>query len=268
MHHHIAAALEPPCEIVLRKRRRLTRRPAEEMSVGVIGGAQDFAFVAGRGIRFVETARRLRRIDPDVRVMHAGVSRPELEAANISQSFAGNRQHEVAEHVGAVRPQDVLRKREHDVGLAELPARPDARRRRQIFRVALGRPVAHPLVDRANLGVGQPPLADEMAGAGFRFPGRHDPRARDERDLRGAAAGGVVRCQGEWRGTVRPMARRALAKQNRRDVPVKGEWRLRRRARSLIRPGDGRRRADEQSGGDAKPMLHSVGSRLLTIAAV
>src|SRR5438477_5752361 len=120
--------------------------------------------------------------------MHAGVSRPELETANVSKSFAGNRQHEVAEHIRSVRPQNVLRKREHDVGLAKLPALREARRGWQILRVALERSVAHPPVDGPNLGVGQSPLADEMAGAGFRFPRRHDTRARDTRNLRGAAA--------------------------------------------------------------------------------
>ena len=87
--------------------------------------------------------------------------------------------------------------------------------------------------------VGEPPLVLELALARLRLPRRHDAPRRDVGDLRRVPPHIVVGEQAERADLAGPMARRAARPDDRRDVFVEGQARLRRR--------DGRADGDQQS---------------------
>ena len=83
LHDEIAAGLERPRQLRRHERRDLSRRPAEEMAVGILRRSRHQAVVAGQRIGLVQLARRGGAIDADVGVMHdARVAGMELDAAS------------------------------------------------------------------------------------------------------------------------------------------------------------------------------------------
>ena len=84
LHDEIAAGLERPRQLGLHERRDLSRRPAEEVSVGIFRRSRHQAVVARQRIGLVESARRRRAIDADVGVMHdARVAGMEFDAGHV-----------------------------------------------------------------------------------------------------------------------------------------------------------------------------------------
>ena len=148
LHDEIVAGVEAPREVVRRERRRLSRRPAEKMAVGIVGRAQDHALVAGLGIGLVQPPRRRRRIDADVGVVHAAIARAELQAAHVARAGTRHGDDEVAEHVGAVGAQRVLGKRDDEIGRAELPAGVRRAALRAVRALALEAAAGDPARDR------------------------------------------------------------------------------------------------------------------------
>jgi hypothetical protein len=122
---------------------------------------------------------------------------------------------------------------QHEIRLAETPAGLELRRSRQCGRVALERALAHPLLHERDLIAREPARADELTGTGLGLPRRHvSPRDRVCDQLRTALC--ICICEEAERGAVRPVARRAVAKNQRRNV-----------ARERHAPRLRRRRPDE-----------------------
>ena len=86
-----------------------SRRPAEEMAVGILRALRDHAVVAGLSVRAVAAPRRSRAIDADHGVVHerrrAG---PELDRADEAMRRQRDRQHQVPEHIAIAGPHGVL----------------------------------------------------------------------------------------------------------------------------------------------------------------
>ena len=167
----IGVRLEAPREILRQQRRHLTRRPAEEMAVGILRRVRDQAVVARARICLVETTRGGGPIDADVGVVDdAGVARPELQPAHEARAVDGHRQDEDVKDVGAFRRQRVrLRQRDDEVGLAELPAFRPRARGGQVARIALLGSFVDPLLDQLDLGAvsGCCPTNGPSAGSAF-----------------------------------------------------------------------------------------------------
>ena len=90
------------------------------------------------------------------------------------------------------------------------------------------RAAVHPALNGVDLIVAQPPLAENRKFAGFGQPRRHVPLARFVRDRAGMFHRVGVGQKRKRRRLVRPMARRAVGEEDRRDVL--GERRRRRGA--------------------------------------
>ncbi len=126
---------------------------------------------------------------------------------------------EVAIDVRAARRQ--LEGRRHlddEIRRAEMPAVRELRERGHLRAVAFRHPVLHPVADRRDLRVGQPPLVGELAVAVRRVPGRHVTRLGDFRDRLRVLLHVLVRDQRERRRLPRAMARHAVGVQDGRDA--------------------------------------------------
>jgi hypothetical protein len=216
----IAAGLERPRELGRHQRRDLTRRPTEEVSLGVFSGSRHQAVVARKRIGFVQSARGRRAIDADVGVMDdAWVAGMELDPSHVGPLRHRHFDREDAEGVCLLRG-----KRERRVGLddqirfAEQPAISVFRQEGQRLRIALGRAIRRPLIDQRNFPAREQSLAGEVSDLRRHFPGRHEARARDLRDLRRAAADFIVSGERKWPGPAGAMTGDARVKHNRRDV--------------------------------------------------
>ena len=187
--------------------------------------------------------------------MHRAAAGPELEAAHVARRRPRHGDHEVAEDVGAILAQRVLRKRHDQVGLAELPACAEARQRRQVRRVALDESSLRPAIDGRDRVVAQPAFAREVAEPGVGFPRRHVAAGGGGGDLRAVAPRVLVGKQAEGGGAVLPMARCALPVEDRRDIAREGD----RRVGGLLRVYPRGGQACQQEHDERHHPLHGFG---------
>ena len=98
----------------------------------------------------------------------AFVARSELDGPDEPRSVDGNRDHEIAEDVEAVRgKREGLRALDDEVRLAELPALRPFRRRRQSGGIAFDCALFDPQADRVDLFGREPTLPEELDIANF-----------------------------------------------------------------------------------------------------
>jgi hypothetical protein len=155
------------------------------------------------------------------------VARPEFDSLNVPALVQRHRQNEVAEQILAFgRHGKRLGHGQNQVGLPEMPAVRKARRRRPFARIALDGTRLDPIAQRLDFLVVEPPLPLEMPELGVRLPGRHEAMLGRRHDLRRPLSDVVVVQQRERRGFTRPVARRAVLKNDGGDVPVEGEGTL------------------------------------------
>ena len=168
----------------------------------------------------VERAAHPAAIEDDVGVVHdLLVARQDLDRAHVPRAVHRRGKDDVPERVGAFRRQrEGLRRRQHEIWRAQLPARGKGRRRRQRRRSPSGEPARCQAASVAISASLKPTLADEAAVARLRWPWRHVAAGRHLDDLPGAAAGIVERQQRERTRTAGVMAGSAVPEQDRRDV--------------------------------------------------
>lgn len=130
------------------------------------------------------------------------------------------------------------------------------RRGRPIGGVTLGRTRFHPLRDQRDLRLAQPARADNGEFAALRQPWRHAALARDVGNLAGALDRVRVCQKRERRRFAGPVAGRAVRVDDRRDVPIEGNLRMRRRSPAAC---GGSQRPDDRSSERATTRHRSVG---------
>src|SRR5258707_9254139 len=94
--------------------------------------------------------------------MHRATAGQEFNGADKARADVSYRDHEVAEHVGPVRPQRVLRKRQDEIGLAQLPAGREAWRGWKIPGVPLQQAALGPSLNDRDVGICQTALAAQL----------------------------------------------------------------------------------------------------------
>ena len=190
--------------------------------------------------------------------MHdGGIAGMEFEAVHVARRRDGQRKHE---RPGKNRhrrraPRPRLRQRDDEIRRPQLPACGPRRCRGQVGRVACRRAARGPKPDQFDLPIREVRLADEIAGARIRFPGRHQVGAGDTCDERRARPHGVVADEAERPGPVRMMAAGASRVQDRRDV-FRERHLLANRGLTAVTGGNSRREhrsAGQQAGGSKKP---------------
>jgi hypothetical protein len=156
--------------------------------------------------------------------------RSELDRADVDVGLERRPQHQVPIDV-VLAGTEVERARGGDdrVGPPEPPALGPRRRRRPIGGLPFLLAPLDPALDGVNLVVAQPPLAEDRELAALRQPRRHVTLARFLGDAIGVLDGVGVGQQRERRDLARPVARRAVGEQDRRDVLVERDGRGRRR---------------------------------------
>jgi hypothetical protein len=189
-------------------------------------------------------------------VHDACVAGKEFDTPDVAHAVNGNRDDEDPKNIGPIRPQRIgLGQRDHEVGLAELPALGEHGRRRQIARVAFSGPRGHPPLDEIDLGTGERMLSDERTVLRVGAPGRHQTISRHVADLARVLPRRIVRQQAEGRDAARMVAAGAAIEHQGRDVPVEGHDRCLERARGRR----GEPRQSEDRGGKAR---HEAADRL------
>ena len=206
-------------------------RPPEKMAVGILRALRDHAVVARLSIRAVAAPRRSRAIDADDGVVDERRRPGRNSTARTKRSDgSATRQHEVAKHVAIARPHGVRAWHGDDeIRLAELPAvGPDWSARADpqgCPRPRLRSPSAESLQSQraGDAGRRRTPRGPAQAATGGMCPvARHlDDLVRARPDVRETQ-------QAERRRLSRPMARRTVLEQDRRDVLAEGGRRRRR----------------------------------------
>ena len=116
-------------------------------------------------IASVELTRRLRTVNPEVRVMYdPRIARMKLDGANVPRARQRDRHDERAEKIAAVGAHGVrLRHRYDEVGRAEPPPAIPVRHRRQIGCISFGETTRNPSLDFVELSRRQPAVVLELA---------------------------------------------------------------------------------------------------------
>ena len=180
LHDEIAVGVEPPRRVPFEERRKLSRRPAEELPVREFSAATQPAVEAGSRVRGIVGATRACAVDADVRVMDdAWIVGTELEPAHVVSTRQPERDDEISQLIGPSRLDDIrLGHRDHGIGLAEPPPVGEPRGDRKIGRRSLRRTVGDPSVDRRNFSVAQTPRAGEFRAVDrVGFPWGHRARS-------------------------------------------------------------------------------------------
>ena len=152
-------------------------------------------------------------------VNDAPIAGSNFYSANIPVGRQMQRNHKTPRHVLAFGGNGIrLGHLKDHVGLAQLPAVRELRRRRQVGRIAFGRSVRGPLLYQCPLLVRQPPLALKLAVAGFQLPGRHQALFGDNGNLLRPFRRVTVRQQGKRSHFVRPMTIGAVVEEDGRNV--------------------------------------------------
>ena len=222
----VGVRVEAPGEIVRQQRRHLAGRPSEKVTVGIGRRPRDQAVVSRPRIRVVERARRRRRIDPDVGVVHdSRIAGPEFEAADEAPRDRRESAARRCETRRSLRPASVY-------GCGSVMTRsgfPSCQpsvhcgcdcdwRTADCRLLAFRRAGVGPAPQQRDLRVAQRMLADERAIAGIGLPRRHEPLRGDLRDLRRVPFRVRVGEQAERRRSARVMTHAAAIVQQRRDV--------------------------------------------------
>ena len=245
-HHQVAVLFQGPCHPVLHHRRGLAGRPAEEVAVWVPGGQRNQPFIARLRILLIPLLGRSCRIDHHGRVVNdRWIAGSELPRFDVTPRRYPNRNHEITDPVGSARRQSVgVGHFDDQVGRPQRPVVGPFRRRRQCRRVAKRSALICPPDDGGDLLISEAPARDKFAVSGLGLPRRHRATLDGCRDTLRARPCLCKSQHAERRRAPRTMARRALLKENRRDVF--GE-RDRRWSRSTLgcrrNPQDSRRQA-------------------------
>ena len=221
----VGAPVDPPRHalgLLVGKRAGL---PEEEVAVGVEAlrlGRDLHAREAHVGVGRVAFTGLPRAVDEQVRVVtDLAVTHPDLHRPHVARARHRSGEDEVVEHVGSVGPKEIgLRRREHEIGWAELPALGEARRRRSGLEVTLGGSRFEPALDEGDLGVGEAPCALEDVLARLGQPRGHVPARRHLADLLGVRAHVAVAEKAERSRFARAVTDRAVLEDDGGDVPV------------------------------------------------
>ena len=216
--------------------------PEEEMAVRLEAIGDDLqvhSWKAHGGVGGVAPARPARSIDQHVGVMHEPWrARQDLDRSHVLRLVDWRGQDEVVKPIVAVRIEhEAGWRRQHEIGYPELP-RGRERWRGRYSGVAFRRSSLHPGRQLPDRVIRQPPLADEVAMALDRRPGRHVTPAGHLHNLPGAPANLLVGRQRERSNTAVVMTWGAPRVDDRRDVG-------RKRGRCL---GDGSRQSIAPAG--------------------
>ena len=187
LHNEVAAGLKGPRQIGRHQWGDLSRRPAEEVAVGILGRARHQAVVSGERVGGVEPARRVGAIDADVGVVHdAGVARMELDAPHVAAFVNRDGQREDSECIGRVGAEhERLGQRDDEIGRAEQPTVGKAGRARGSGWIAFGCSCGGPGLEPVEFAVAQRPLVGEVPDGWVDFPWGHEPRAGHLHNLPG-----------------------------------------------------------------------------------
>ena len=188
-----------PAHALGRGARRLPGRPSEKHPVGKSRLAAAAALVSRSRLVIVAPPRQPRAIDLDVGVMHDfRVSRPEFHRPDVRRRAHGNRNHEGAKDIAALRRQHVRLRASATTtsGVPSCHASENVGSRRQICGIASHHPLRHPFLNRRDFGIRQLPLALEAAMARLGLPRRHRARASDLGDSVARAAARLRRSAG------------------------------------------------------------------------
>ena len=208
LHHEVVAWLDAPGRALDPWHRRHPGCPAEQVTFGRKGVAELHAVKAWLGVPRVTPLRRLRPIQPHEGVMNeTGAARPELDGLHEARRRHGHGHHEIAPDFGAVSPQLIAdRQRDHQVGLAQLPAIGNRWRGGQVRWVAFGRALLVPLPQKSDLVIREAALTRKHPETRRGKPGGHHAPFGDLCDQPRAAPHVVVGQEREWRRFSRTMA--------------------------------------------------------------
>ena len=152
-------------------------------------------------------------------------SRPDVDRFHPTCSCHRDRNNEIPEHLRAIGAHlEWPLEMEFEVGLPEPPARIQARNRRRPGGSARGRPLQHPLADKPDLCVGEPPFFDEGSVAVFWQPWRHVATLRYVGDLAGVPPDIFIAQERKRPGLARSVARGTILVNDGRDVAVIRDW--------------------------------------------
>jgi hypothetical protein len=186
--HEIGAGVETPGHVVGLLRGRRSRFPEQEMTFGLETSGHDLQVHSGKpdpGILSITRARPPAGIEKDVGVVHEPrLARQNLDCAYESGRRERVRENEIVELVAALGgKREARRRRQDEIGRSKLPRRDERWRRWSGRSVTFRRTVLHPAREKVDLGIGEPPLANEAAVPGNRRPRGHETPAGHLDDL-------------------------------------------------------------------------------------
>ena len=168
--------------------RRTAWSPGQKTAIQFRVPAIELAIHAGRS-HFINLTIRdvqcLRAIESDVAMVNQlWISRVDFNASHVTRSRDGYGQNKTRPRVCVrAREQNVGRQFYYEIRLTQLPPFGECRGSWQVSGSAFRCSFGNPLLDRLNLFVSQPALADKFSVARFRQPWRHIARTGDGRNL-------------------------------------------------------------------------------------
>ncbi len=217
----IGAAIETPGHAFGRHDGPASGRPADELAFRILTALPRHPVEARLAVLTVFVTRCLRRIDANDSVVNRRAVRLELERAHERARLERRAQHEIAIDVlraglQRVRPLG----REHDVRTSRLPPVGEDGRLRKVGGIPFDLAVLCPLLDERDLVPPQPALADDRKLAAIGQPRRHVPAARFLHHAVSVLRSVRVTQQRERCDFARPVAGRAVRKDDGRDVLI------------------------------------------------
>src|SRR5262249_50439029 len=132
LHHEISASFEPPRHAFGCQRRNFPWCPSQRVSIRVVRGKRDHSFISRLRIGLVKAARRWCGVDENISVMNSAIARTKLDAAHVTSADARNRNDEVPEEVGTIRPQRIFWQCDDQIRFPKLPTRDPPRLGREV----------------------------------------------------------------------------------------------------------------------------------------
>ncbi len=164
---------------------------------------------------------------------HVLVAGTDLHRLQPARLIHGRAENKIPVLIGSLSRQQVgLFGLDDQIGLAHLPAFHKIGSGRQVGRCAFHRAAFGPFRDQRNLPVREMKFIGKLKFAGLRKPGRHEFGLRYRGDLSGVRLCIFIGEQREWPRFARPMAARAIAKENGRDITVESDLLI--RCRTLV----------------------------------
>ena len=153
-------------------------------------------------------------------MMHdARIARSKFERAHQAVCAQPRGDHEISVDVGTVgRNLKLVRHRDHEIGLSQLPSGRELRARRQIGRIAARGSISHPGHNPLDLVGIETAFVEKSAESLPGPPGGHDPLFDHRRNLRRPVTHVFIRRQRKRRGLTLAVATQAVGKDDRRNV--------------------------------------------------